>query len=92
MDNMLEKMIQDLDAEIQYELDMLKIQWEGVKLKAEKAKRDNPELAEEIDNYVQMIKDIGLKTVLKMCDSEEEKQEIKNFEKYIFGEDYDVGE
>ena len=64
-----------------------KLQWEGVKLQAEKEKLEHPELTEQIDNYLKTIKATLYNFLIELADDEEEKQELLTDAKYIFGED-----
>jgi hypothetical protein len=80
-------LLETLEQEHNTERLTMKLQWEGVKLQAEKEKLEHPELTEQIDNYLKTIKATLYNFLIELADDEEEKQELLTDAKYIFGED-----
>jgi len=80
-------LLEALEQEHNTERLTMKLQWEGIKLQAEKEKLEHPELTEQIDDYLKTIKTTLYNFLIELADDEEEKQELLIDAKYIFGED-----
>lgn len=83
----MQDLLKTLNQEHQAELTQMKLEWEALKLKAKKEKIHHPELAKDIDQYLETIKSTLYNFIINLADDEEEKQNFHNDIKYVFGED-----
>lgn len=82
----LDKMKAEADQKYQLELSKMRLQWEGIKLQAEAAKLEQPELAEQLDNYLELTKTVLFGLLESLAENEEELKDLENDAKFIFGE------
>lgn len=82
----LEQIMNETNKEWQLELAKMKLQWEGVKLQAEAAKLEHPELSEQMDAYLELTKNTLMSLLEDLADDEEELEDMMKDAKFIFGE------
>lgn len=76
---------EELEKEHQLELAKMKLQWEGIKLQAEAEKIEHPELAEQMDAYLELTKKTLIDLLQSLADDKEELEEIKKEVEFVFG-------
>ena len=81
---MLENMYDSLEKEYRSELTALKLQWEAAKLQFEIEKAKHPEIAEQIDNYLNLTKSFVRDSIIN--DENFDEDDLADY-KYVFGED-----
>lgn len=83
----MEDFLKIMEQEHQAELIQMKLEWERIKLEAAKEKIQHPDLVKEIDDYLATIKSTLYNFVINLADSEDEKQDLHNDVKYVFGDE-----
>jgi hypothetical protein len=81
---MFDNMYDSLEKEYKSELAALKLQWEATKLKFELEKAKHPEMAEQIDNYLNLTKSFVRDLIIN--DENFDEDDLADY-KYVFGED-----
>jgi len=76
-----------LDNEYKNDLRAMKLQWEGMKLKIATLKIEHPELTEQLDNYLSLVKQTLYNSMLDDLDDDTERKNLLADLRFILGED-----